>query len=116
MVHDEQLAIRDREMSRYEKGLASPKSGRDLDESAYEQAISMRDYAFSHIATTMKFIEKQHPEFAEERAVSQVQEEEGDNGISPIPTPLPQNPKGLKEEKSYGSAVRIVLQNEFTVR
>lgn len=72
MVHEEQLAIRDREMSRYEKGLSSPKGGRDFNEKAYSEAISIRDEAFSHIATNMEFTEKQHPEIAEERAAHQM--------------------------------------------
>jgi hypothetical protein len=71
MVHEEQLAIRDREMSRYENGLASPKSGRDFNEKAYNEAISIRDEAFSHIETNLKSIEKDHPEIAEDRILSQ---------------------------------------------
>ncbi len=72
MVHEEQLAIRDREMSRYEKGLVSPKSDKSFNEKAYEKAISIRDETFSHITTNLKSIEKQHPEIAEERAAHQM--------------------------------------------
>ena len=71
MVHEEQLAIRDREMSRYENGLASPKSGREFNEKAFNEAISIRDEAFSHIETNLKAIEKEHPEIAENRILSQ---------------------------------------------
>lgn len=71
MVHAEQLAIRDREMSRYENGLSSPKGGRDFNEKAYNEAIPIRDEAFSHIETNLKSIENEHPEIAEDRILSQ---------------------------------------------
>lgn len=72
MVHEEQITIRDREMSRYEKGLVSPKGDKSFNKKAYEEAISIRDDAFSHIATNLKSIKKQYPEIAEERAAHQM--------------------------------------------
>ena len=71
MVHEEQLSIRDREMNRYENGLSHPKCANGFNEQAYEEAISIRDEAFSHIATNLKSIEKEHPEIAENRILSQ---------------------------------------------
>lgn len=71
MVHEEQLAIRDREMSRYENGLSHPKCANGFNEQAYKEAIFIRDEAFSHIATNLKSIEKEHPEIAEKRILSQ---------------------------------------------
>ena len=72
MVHKEQLAIREREMERFERGLASPKVVGSFDEDAYEKAISLRDKAFSHIESSLISIEKSNPEIAEDRALSQM--------------------------------------------
>lgn len=71
MVHEEQIAIRDREMRRYENGLSHPKSTNSFNAQTYKDAICIRDEAFSHVATNLKSIEKEHPEITEDRTLSQ---------------------------------------------
>lgn len=72
MVHKEQLAIREREMRRFENGGACPKHSMHFDEEAFEKAIEIRDRDFDHIASNLMAIEKAEPEIAEERRLSQI--------------------------------------------
>lgn len=72
MLHDERFSIRERVEKRHAGEYHNISTRDDADSEMLKKTKNERDYALSHVITTMELTEKKYPEFREEREEPQL--------------------------------------------